>query len=337
MAQDKYKAQMHQEHQLQKLQKEKEFKEKQRQIEELEEKNKHRRKEIEDDAWKQIDELKDRNKDELSTIIKEGMENKSKLQKETGKFRTATLDRGALTKEIQEKASQSRTLDVAINDFKNQIEAQKAELESRRATIEDKDGRIIELKKKTQELEKFKFVLDYKIKELKRDILPRENNIASLHEQVNKMQIEVKHFQRISDNLDLIVNDLKMRHKGLEDENLSCGHRLDVQLIHQKRFKDDVFEVVQHIQDYKKLKKGVIRLYKAWVLEETNRKKANVDQNEAHNGERTTHETQISYYRGQLSRNLQQHRENNNRLMKDNVALLRSVNDMRKRKHELDR
>ena len=142
------------------------------------------------------------------------------------------MERGTLTKEIQEKASQSRTLDVAINDFKNQIEAQKAELESRRATIEDKDGRIIELKKKTQELEKFKFVLDYKIKELKRDILPRENNIASLHEQVNKMQIEVKHFQRISDNLDLIVNDLKMRHKGLEDENLSCGHKLDVQLIH---------------------------------------------------------------------------------------------------------
>jgi hypothetical protein len=34
--------------------------------------------------------------------------------------------------------------------------------------------RINELKKKTQELEKFKFVLDYKIKELKRDIGPRE-------------------------------------------------------------------------------------------------------------------------------------------------------------------
>mmetsp|Transcript_17140 Transcript_17140/g.23109 ORF Transcript_17140/g.23109 Transcript_17140/m.23109 type:complete len:111 (-) Transcript_17140:1092-1424(-) len=110
------------------------------------------------------------------------MENKSKLQKETGKFRTATLERNALQKDIQEKASKSRGLDIEINDKKNAIEAAKAELESRRATIEDKDARIIELKKKTQELEKFKFVLDYKIKELKRDILPRENNIASLHE-----------------------------------------------------------------------------------------------------------------------------------------------------------
>ena len=119
LAQDKAKAQMHQEHQLQKISKDKEYKEKQLKIEELEENNKQLRKQIEDDAWVAIDELKDKNKDELSAIIKEGMENKSKLQKETGKFRTATLERNALQKEIQEKASQSRTLDVAINDFKN--------------------------------------------------------------------------------------------------------------------------------------------------------------------------------------------------------------------------
>ena len=183
-------------------------------------------------------------------------------------------------------------------------------------------------------MEKFKFVLDYKIKELKRDILPRENNIASLHECVNKMQVEVKHFKRISDNLDLIVNDLKMRHKGLEDENLNCGHKLDMQALHKNRFKTDVFEVVQHITDYKKLKKGIIRLYKTWVLEETNRKK-NVEANDAQTGERHTHETHIGYYRQQLSRNLQQHRENNARLMKDNVELITRINEMKKEEHEL--
>ncbi len=44
------------------------------------------------------------------------------------------------------------------------------------------------MKKKTQELEKFKFVLDYKIKELKRDIGPREVEIQKLNEQTNKMR-----------------------------------------------------------------------------------------------------------------------------------------------------
>ena len=136
------------------------------------------------------------------------------------------------------------------------------------ATIEDKEARIIELKKKTQELEKFKFVLDYKIKELKRDIGPSKDNIQFLHEQVNKMQIEVKHFMRISANLDLIVKDMKLRHKGLEDENSKCGVKLDRQELEKKRFKEDVRDVVTNIGDFKKLKKGIIRLYKTYVLEE---------------------------------------------------------------------
>ena len=117
------------------------------------------------------------------------------------------------------------------NVKKLQIESQMGELKERQTTIADKEIKIDDLNKRTMELEKFKFVLDYKIKELKRDILPRENNIASLHEQVNKMQIEVKHFQTISANLKLIVEDLKMRHKGLEEENLRCGHTLDVQIL----------------------------------------------------------------------------------------------------------
>jgi cilia- and flagella-associated protein 57 len=38
--------------------------------------------------------------------------------------------------------------------------------------ISSREKKISNLKKKTQELEKFKFVLDYKIKDLKREISP---------------------------------------------------------------------------------------------------------------------------------------------------------------------
>jgi hypothetical protein len=40
------------------------------------------------------------------------------------------------------------------------------------------------LKKKNQELEKFKFVLDYKIKELKKQIEPREQDILTMSDQI---------------------------------------------------------------------------------------------------------------------------------------------------------
>ena len=73
-------------------------------------------------------------------------------------------------------------------DLENNIESQKSELAERDSTIRDKDKRIYDLKKKTQELEKFKFVLDYKIKELKRDIGPRQEQLNKLEEQTNTMK-----------------------------------------------------------------------------------------------------------------------------------------------------
>ena len=40
--------------------------------------------------------------------------------------------------------------------------------------IGEKEKKIYDLKRRSQDLDKFKFVLDHKIKELKRDIGPRE-------------------------------------------------------------------------------------------------------------------------------------------------------------------
>ena len=43
----------------------------------------------------------------------------------------------------------------------------KKEIKTRDVAINDREKRIFELKKKNQELDKFKFVLDFKIRELK--------------------------------------------------------------------------------------------------------------------------------------------------------------------------
>jgi len=51
------------------------------------------------------------------------------------------------------------------------------------------EKRIYDLKKKNQELEKFKFVLDYKIKELKKQIEPREKDIKQMREQIVEVKI----------------------------------------------------------------------------------------------------------------------------------------------------
>ena len=118
-------------------------------IEELERDNIEQRKKIEDEAWVQIDEIKNSNKIELTQIIAQGMENKADLMTWTGLYKSAFASRETFLKNIKEKSATLRNLDQAILELKNQIENQKGELASRAATIEDKDARIIELKKKT--------------------------------------------------------------------------------------------------------------------------------------------------------------------------------------------
>lgn len=50
------------------------------------------------------------------------------------------------------------------------------------------------------QLEKFKFVLDYKIKELKRQIEPRENEISDMRNQIEEMDLELEQVTSLRDH-----------------------------------------------------------------------------------------------------------------------------------------
>lgn len=120
------------------------------------------------------------------------------------------------------------------------------EIEEREKTIKDKGIRIQELKKKTQELEKFKFVLDYKIKELKREIGPREEEIAKMKEQISNMNAEITHFKRMNANMTLIVKDLVSKKKGMENE-LEQQNRVEMSNENYiKSFETEVSEMYQN-------------------------------------------------------------------------------------------
>lgn len=88
---------------------------------------------------------------------------------------------------------------------------------------------ILELKKKIQELEKFKFVLDYKINELRREVDPKNVQILQLNVKATNMKGELKHFNRVNSNLTLIVEDMRMRQEGLKKELCEMKKSLQAQ------------------------------------------------------------------------------------------------------------
>jgi len=107
--------------------------------------------------------------------------------------------------------------------------------------LETKKLGIMELKKKIQELEKFKFVLDYKINELRREVDPRNVKILELNEKATKMKSELKHFNRVNSNLTLIVQDMRMRQEGLKKELCEMSKSINAQDYEKKLVQDNVY------------------------------------------------------------------------------------------------
>lgn len=63
-------------------------------------------------------------------------------------------------------------------------------------------------------------MLDYKIKELFRDVGPREEEISKMKEQLEKMNSEMEVFKKSNDHLNLFVKDFRLKLQGIKKEIL---------------------------------------------------------------------------------------------------------------------
>ena len=77
--------------------------------------------------------------------------------------------------------------------------------------IHQKEKNILHLKQKTQELEKFKFVLDEKIRDLRKDIAPKELEIEHLRSRTKSMDKRLKKYNSVNASLGFMVEDLRVR------------------------------------------------------------------------------------------------------------------------------
>ena len=78
----------------------------------------------------------------------------------------------------------------------------------------------------------------------------------------NALNQEVSHFTKVNANLALIVDDLRLKSQGMNEEMKKLKQTLEVQESEKKEFKEDVFQALQSIGEYKRLKKSCVNLYK---------------------------------------------------------------------------
>lgn len=173
--------------------------------------NEETMKQIKQDADQEREEIEKKNQNNLSQVSDMGLKSKAELQITRNKLTEVEQEIEQLTRQIQDKKLQLGLQKTSIDKLKIKINEQKKEIHEKDNQIGDREKVIYGLKKKTQELEKFKFVLDYKIKELKRDIAPREAEIGKLSEQTNEMDNQLSIFNTVNSQLGFTVNELRER------------------------------------------------------------------------------------------------------------------------------
>lgn len=174
---DKLLENMHADNEIEKNQLEQEKIELSEKIERMLKMHKQRREETENSKWEEIESLKEKNKEELADRVDKTMQEKASLTLIKNDLDQRKHTAQTLHNKIQDMDSKLKAEIQEAQTKRATLKSQNNELAERDTTIRDKDSKIKDLYKKTQELEKFKFVLDYKIKELKREIGPREDLI----------------------------------------------------------------------------------------------------------------------------------------------------------------
>jgi len=271
----------------------------------------------------------------------------------------------------EKQSSLYDTIDTLEKDIKGHVK----EIKERESTIADKRARIFELKKKNQELEKFKFVLDYKITELKRQIQPRKIEMKQLGEQIAEMEKELKQYRKESADLKLDVTELNLKYDGMESNIVKEAASRELVSHRLSHFKTELHEVYQDIEDPKKLKDGIKRLFQRHVqnakqmeeVAERNRAKekaaaaamaqrakagSTTDLSSTlplppplsasvsdvhHDYQRQRHylERSIDSHNAKCKKDMRVHVKEHTRIMAENIALTKEVNELRREKYHI--
>jgi len=173
-------------------------------------------------------------------------------------------------------------------------------------------------------------VLDYKIKELKKQIEPREVEIMDMKEQIKDMDQELERYHKNNSSLELTISDLRLKLEGMQREILLQRTKLGDADAKLRGLKTELHETVQHIQDPKALKDSVKRMYQKHVTETVASRAIEPDIAAEYTRQREYLEKSVESLKRKLNKNMELHRSDNMRMMQENVTLVKEINDLRR-------
>jgi hypothetical protein len=291
---------------------------------------------IRQDAEAEKEQIQVKNSADIQQIQDYCRKSKADLQLNKNKNKDLGNEIEQLKRDIQDK----ETLLVSHKNTNKELLDEKSkkekEISEKDNIIGDKEKQIYQYKKKTQELEKFKFVLDYKIKELKADIAPRDAETARLKQLTNEMDINLKHFNKVNANLGIIVDDLRDKQEKMQKQIKDNRTKIRKNDILIKSFKDDVYEAVQNIDYFLELQKHTNKMFEEYV---NDKKLKQVDINpeiqKEYENQRKYLENSKHSLEQKFKKDMDIHKKDSQKHMDENYNLIRQINELRSKRDKL--
>ncbi|KAJ8263127.1 hypothetical protein COCON_G00155840 [Conger conger] len=222
-----------------------------------------------------------------------------------------------------------------IDALKKDILGFKNEIKLRNSNIEEKEKSISDLRKQTTELDKSKFLMDYKIKELLNKVEPNEKIIEEMKEQIQEMEGELDRFKRENTKMKLIISELKVKLKVSDTDKRREMQRLSNFLSRMWSFKSDLHHCMEFIQDPKRLKEGILKLHSTYLepsdVEFIQRLESDMQENvhKALCEREDIARNAINSLKGQLARENEAHQRGAKQKNQENAALIAEMNTLR--------
>jgi len=289
------------------------------------------RRQIEIDADREILSVKN----SYERTLKEERETSLRLKGDNGilqkKFKGMVNEIKEHKQQQEDMQTEQQKLGNHILALEKEILSGKKDCEERDETIQDKEKRIYDLKKKNQELEKFKFVLDYKIRELKKQIEPRENDIKQMNLQIGKMDEELANYHKSNTDLKLQIEKMNLQLNASDSERRKAEEKAALLDNRLTRFQADLHISAALVTEPIKLADSVKKLYQTYC-EKGGMFKTTIEEDiqKEHNRQREFLERSVAGLRGKLDRTSKKAGEDTSLVMNENVVLIREINELRR-------
>lgn len=231
-------------------------------------------------------------------------------------------------------------LNKKIKQIENEEKEKRAlikEKEQSRQLIKEKQNAVTELKAQNQELEKLKFVLDYKISILTDQIKPNKDEIEKLRNQLKDIENELERAKLVKKKLTAEIKSLELKNQAQQNELKKLKTRINENDRFKETIRSELHETVQMIQDPKLLKEHVKRLYHKYVTTSINAQNSGVEENVKDELEREKKhlEDTVKNLKKRLSKASDSTKSENMRIMNENILLINEINVLRKNNRDL--